>query len=152
MRSWFPCCFWWRFSRDGEVFTLPHAVISKVLKCLCLRAQNPRTNRDNGFPLDRKNLNSGEYITSILFPKNVWCHLLMVSHCSCWPSIHLSFVWAAPGRDPPPVHVEPVEPFTSLILTGRGAKTPAVLPLKEGMSEAIDSDHSLRRRFFVGFH
>eukprot|EP00434_Breviolum_minutum_P010469 symbB.v1.2.009233.t1/scaffold583.1/size184467/5 len=33
------------------------------------------------------------------------------------------------------VRDHPVEPFTSLILTGRGAKTPAVLPLKEGMSE-----------------
>ena len=49
------------------------------------------------------------------------------------------------------MHVEPVETFTSLILTGRGAVTPAVLPLKEGMSEAIDSDHSLRRRFLLVF-
>ncbi len=61
---------------------------------------------------------------------------------------HLSY----PGRDPP-VHVEPVEPVTSLILTGRGAKTPTVLPLKEGMTEAS----GLRRRIihynrrFVGF-
>lgn len=138
-----------------KCFTLPHAVMSKILKCLCQKAQTPRTHRDNKFPRDRKKWNSGEYITFIFFPNIVWCHLLMVSHCLCWPSIYLSY--QPHGRDAPPVHVEPVDPFISLILTGRGAKTPAVLPLKEGMTEATrwlkrSLHHDTSPFCFVGFY